>query len=96
MISIYIGNCETHDSTSDVAQNAQTTAGTLALPSARNGCISSHSTGTKHRRLQSALLVVRCILHNWYLNYWSFGIIYDRYGRGQHRTGAALFALEGM
>ncbi len=64
MISIYIGNCETHDSTSDVAQNAQTTAGTLALPSARNGRIRCHSTASKRRRLQSALLVVRCILHN--------------------------------
>ena len=39
--------------------------------------------------------MVRCILHNWYLNFWSFGIIYDRYGRGQHRTGAALFYVGG-
>ena len=31
------GDCETHTSASDVAQNAQATAGTLALPSARSG-----------------------------------------------------------
>ena len=64
MISINIGNCETHDSISDVAQNAQTTAGTLSLPFARNGRISLHSTETKRRWLQSALLAVRCILCN--------------------------------
>ena len=27
-------------------------------------CVRCHSTPSKHRRLQSALLVVRCILHN--------------------------------
>ena len=34
---INIDVCETHVFASDVAQNAQTTAGTLSLPSARNG-----------------------------------------------------------
>ena len=43
---------------SDAAHEEQTTAGTLSLPSARSGRISSHSTGTKRRRLQSALLAV--------------------------------------
>ena len=72
MISIYIGNCETHDSTSDVAQNAQTTAGTLALCFARNGRIRCRSTASKRRRLQSSLLVVRCILHNCQMKLVSF------------------------
>ena len=60
--------------TSDVAQNALTTAGTLSLPSARNvtqkppkRMLSLHSTETKCQRLQSALLVVMCILYNCYL-----------------------------
>ena len=42
---------ETQVVASDVAQDAQTTAGTLSLPSARSGRISSHNTGTKRRRL---------------------------------------------
>mgnify|MGYP004643712139 CR=1 len=59
-----MGNC-------DVAQDAQTTAGTLALPSARNGRISLPSTETKRRRLQSALLVVMRILYNCF---WNLGV----------------------
>ena len=62
-----MGNC-------DVAQDAQTTAGTLALPSARNGRIKGtevrgacQSTASKRRRLQSALLVVRRIPCNCYM-----------------------------
>ena len=55
-------------------QNALTTAGTLSLPSARSGSIKGtevrgacHSTASKCRRLQSALLVAMCILRNCYL-----------------------------
>ena len=47
---------------SDAAQDAQTTAGTLSLCFRSQRHISLHSTETKCRRLQSALLVVRCIL----------------------------------
>ena len=65
---------ETQVVASDVAQDAQTTAGTLSLPSARSGRISSHNTGTKRRRLQSALLAVRCILYNCYLKFVSFAL----------------------
>ena len=53
-------------------KNVQTTAGTLALPVARNGRIRCQSTASKRRRLHSALLVVMYILHNCYLKFVSF------------------------